>query len=75
MLQIGSFSGKRKDRMWCLTQQVTEGSKDHIRIRDRGHSCCSQAKSVAAFWSCPENLQEDAFESNGLVSLVEEISR
>lgn len=38
-----------KDRMWGLIKQVSEGSKDLIRIWARGHSCSSQTKNVAAF--------------------------
>ena len=30
---------------------------------------------MTAFWPCPKNLPEPKFKSNGLISLVEEISR
>lgn len=46
-----------------------------IRKQPRDCSCGILAKSVAAFYSCPENLREAKLKSSGLVDLAEEVLR
>lgn len=54
-------------------QDVSEGNANSVWAR--GHSCDSLTKNIPAFCSCPENLHEAEFKSNGLMFLAEEISR
>ena len=54
-------------------QNISE--ENDISNFGRDHSYDSLAKSVASFCPYPKNLLEDKLETNGLISLVEEISR
>jgi hypothetical protein len=69
--QITDRNGDSKDG----AHEASEVNKDSIGNWTRGHSCYILAQNLSTFCSCPKTLSEAEFKSNGLINLVEEISR
>jgi hypothetical protein len=64
----GSKEAQHPDRNMdhndCVNE-VSDGSKDSIRIWTMGHSCFILAKNLSTFCPCLEVLREAEFKSDG----------
>jgi hypothetical protein len=56
-------------------QGISDRIKDSIRNLTKSHVCSILVKDLLIFCLCPETLWEAEFNGNGLIKLVEEISR